>query len=123
MSKQMESVQIETALEALLLAAAIHTEQNPRQTQASPANDAANSLIAQLDWTPAQVIAHDLCVDPVGVSLRRGVRALAERLFEIGGNHAMADALDAILERHPEHQARMEAVADRQFSGIGNWWA
>jgi hypothetical protein len=65
----------------------------------------------------AEQLATEIVKDPIGRVCRLGIRALGERLFEIGGTQAMEDTLDRVAERR-DWGWRM-SVCDARWDAIG----
>jgi hypothetical protein len=121
MTDQIETAKIEDALEALLVAARRHAVENPREGSARSFQELNADFAARAPRSEAHRRADELIDDPVAVALRRAIRDLGRRLFEIGGTGLMGNTLEAIASRHPEDADLLEDIADRQFNGIGNW--
>ena len=65
---------------------------------------------------------HKLCVwDPVGQSLRAGVKRLGQVLFELTGTLAtLYDSIDRVSRRDRVHEAWRNDIRDKQWDGVGN---
>lgn len=118
-----EAQKIEAALDALVSAAVANLNERPVVPDRGPisAADAAAETIASFDWTPAQRRAHDLLSRPVSRALRQAIRALGERLFEIGGMSLMHDVCDRVSMADPRNEARRAGIIDHRWGGIGSW--
>jgi len=73
--------------------------------------------------SPAQAAALALLDNPREGAFTMALKALGERLHEIGGMRAMQQALDDVTERDPENEGRRTAILDQRWSGIGSWMA
>jgi hypothetical protein len=80
--------------------------------RASPVRIMSASELAKL--SPVE----SLLDDPIGRSLRLGIRRLGERLNQLGGFTLM----QAVAERVGSTGRRL-TIIDHAFSGVGNWVA
>lgn len=97
----------------------------PKSFKAESFEEVTTKFTEKLRWTKVRRAADELYGDPVGRALRRAIRALGERLHEIGGTQAMEDACDRVAERHEgRYGGRRLGIMDHAWNGIGGeWWA
>lgn len=116
-----EAQMIEAALDALVSAAVANLNEASLVPERGPVSlaDMAHEFSASLEWTPAQRTANDLVQRPVSRALRQGIRALGERLFEIGGMALLHDVCDRVSASDPRHEARRAGIIDKRWDGIG----
>lgn len=119
-----EEVQvIEDSLDFLLSAIELTdvVELRPRKDfTAQSFDEVVTEFTEKMGWSKVRRAADTLYRDPVGEALRNGVRALGERLFEIGGLEAMQDVCDRVAERHDgRHGGARLGIMDHRWDGIG----
>lgn len=113
-----ETAELTETLDAVL--AEIHRlHVEPKEHAAPWPSRTLGEIVEDLAATEAEDDARMLIEDPIGGSLRLGLRVIGECLFEIGGIKAMADALDAVELRHPDHAGAIVGFADVHWDGIG----
>jgi hypothetical protein len=111
---------IEDALDALLTVA-LDPARPGRYSWRSDGPRAFNfqSVAEILAKTRAQSHAEQIIRDPVGETARMGVRALGERLHEIGGLELMQRVLDDVADRDKPNWGRRTSIMDNRWDGVG----
>ena len=107
MSDRSELRRIEQALHVLLTACEAH--------QPPAAEFRILSSAEFLRLSPVE----SLLDDPVGRSLRLGIKKLGERLHALGGTDAMHRAVNRVAEMRSGFAGRRLSVLDHCFDGIG----
>jgi hypothetical protein len=94
-----------------------------RQIEAQPPPRAGPIEMLSLADLGARSPIESLLGDPIGRSLRLGVRALGGRLDQLGGFDLMARVAEHIADMRPECSARRLSILDFAFNGVGRWTA
>lgn len=117
---------VEGALDALLSALIEQREQ--REAEADPAGTFEIITFSELMSTPSEVWkCRDFVADPIGRSLRRGIKEAGRHLYRLlGSTTAMGDVLERVAERNPRQYGRRASIIDHAWNGIGEsddrWW-
>lgn len=117
MTPEEEIAGIERALDALL-SHAVELDERPKGYQSKDAMT-WSEIMANMPGSEAAYLARGLIENPVLEALRQAVRALGERLFELGGLALMTDALDRVAELNADQADYRSAIMDRRWDGIG----
>ncbi|WP_454762266.1 hypothetical protein [Caulobacter segnis] len=105
-------------MDALLVAIAAAPPSSQKGFEVSSLSVEALANASEVELSLRKIVS-----DPVGQSLRLGLEALAERLFELGGDAAMANALEDVVARDPANEDWRTNLLDKRFNGIGHWMA
>ena len=108
---------IEQALDAILCAIEEHQRLLEADAVRAPRKLEPISWaeLATKDLSPVA----DILSNPVGASLRRGIRELGRRLFVLGGTELMGKVLDRVAEMGGIWGVRV-TILDKRWDGIGN---
>jgi hypothetical protein len=105
-----EVTRIEEALDKILTAIEEHERSTDAERPKRPFKFAAAADVTAID---------DLLDDPVGRSLRRGIKELGQRLFELGGTKLMEQVLDRVVRMGSQWHMR-EDILDKRWDSIGD---
>lgn len=61
----------------------------------------------------------DLINDPTGWCVRKGIKRLGKRLFDIGGTDLMRTVLNDVTDRGGRDEGRWMDILDKRWNGIG----
>lgn len=126
-NKQPTAEELEEALSALLVTIINHRAAKEAATVRP--YDFNPMPFKWTDTIPSRelIAVEGIIADPIEGALRHTLRFIGERLFKQGGTDLMRDALYAVADRDEKHGGRMLAIADSQWSGIGDdsgrWWS
>jgi hypothetical protein len=112
--------QIEDALDTLLTAIIKHE----RKRTSNPAPITLRWLDFSTEWLPGEMFL----MDPIGRSLREGVKQLGKTLFALtGSTDAMRESCERVCDRDSAHWGRRADIIDKRWDGIGEgsdrWWS
>lgn len=119
MTKDDELKAIADALDVLLASIISDRALYPRDVNRSwPADEGGARFVPE---SPAQAVVFNVMENPREGAFTMAIRALGDRLHELGGLAAMGAALDEMAERRPEQAEQRESILDARWSGIGSW--
>ncbi len=120
---------IEAALDELLAATLKHDRERDGAAIAARAGGASESLSAHGFTADALVETEFLpgeafIADPIGRSLREGVRMLGKALFALtGSTDVMQEVCDRVCDCDPANWGRRADIMSKRWDGIGDWHA